>query len=841
MRRFHRNKIYFPFGIPLVGLMSLPVVSVAAPMLEEVVVTGQKRAESTQDTPVAITGMTSDSLEKFGFASANDISAQVPNMQVSGPFGDVQPIFAIRGVSMSDYSSNQASPIGVYSDESYMGPVYTHGMNFFDVERLEVLRGPQGTLYGKNTTGGAINIITKTPIIDDGFHVNAKLGAGNYDSRVGDLGVEGTLIDETLAVRAAYSFSRNSGYTENRSGGPNLSSIDFQGLRLTLNWQISENLNNVLKLTHGQNDSMANASRNEPRGDLNNGGAGLFGAVGGVVSGALLQGDASSGYMDNTGYSASSQNLGSHEVEDNFTGPLIVNSDMLVNKLEYLGEYHTFTSITSVSISDYAQQQNTDGSPEELLEIRWAVDTEAFSQDFRVSSNYDGMINFIGGIYYAEEEMDMHNEYAIYGTPPDVRVAITYPGATGYYPYLLDFGQLDQKMVTDKTSYAAYAQFRFDISADFGIDFGIRYTVDEIDLTYLNISREGYDGSPRGTYVPGNTTRHDEPFIPLNLGGDAGIVEIDLFLQNLLTGETTLEDLFETGEIGYTHGAYTTDSSEPMSAKEQELTGKIGIDYRFNDDFMMYASYSKGFRSGNFNGGVYYRERDFDEAYARPEYIDAYEIGFKSDFYDQRARVNAAAFLYDYKDQQFINVVGVSNFLENAGGSQIAGLEAEIMFAATEKLMFMMGLGYLDTEYTELSLSNTETLNNPNDEIDLSGNELISAPKISGNISIDYEIYSGDSGYINWNVNANYQDKQWYSAYNDKGGYENIKQDAYTLVNTRLTWRGINEDYSVSIWAKNLAYEEYDGYAINLQAGFGFDYFQEGPPRTFGVDATYKF
>lgn len=826
-------------GASLASLSYIPMTSLAAPMLEEVIVTGQKRSESTQDTPVAITGMTSDSLEKFGFASANDISAQVPNMQVSGPFGEVQPIFAIRGVSMSDYSSNQASPIGVYSDESYMGAVYTHGMNFFDVERLEVLRGPQGTLYGKNTTGGAINIITKTPIIDDGTHVNVKLGAGNYDSRVGDLGVEGTLIDETLAARLAYSFSRNSGYIENRLGGPNLSSIDFQALRLTLNWQISENLNNVLKLTHGQNDSLANASRNEPRGNLN-GGDGLLGA-GGAATGSAAQGDDSSGYIDNTGYSASSKNLGHHEVEDNFTGPLVVNSDMLVNKLEFIGDYHTFTSISSISISDYAQQQNTDGSPEELLEIRWAVDTTAFSQDLRISSNYEGMFNFIGGLYYAEEEMDMHNEYAIYGTAPDVRVAVTYPGATGFYPYLLDFGQLDQKMITDKTSYAAYTQLRFDVTADFGIDFGIRYTVDEIDLAYLNISREGYDGSPRGTYVPGNTSRYDEPFVPLNLGGDAGIAEIDVFLENLLSGETTVEDLVATGEVGYTHGPYTTDSSTPMSAKEQEFTGKLGLDYRFNDDFMMYASYSKGFRSGNFNGGVYYRERDFEDAYARPEYIDAYEVGFKSDFYDQRARVNAAAFLYDYKDQQFINVVGVSNFLENAGGSTIAGLEAEIMFAATEKLMLMMGLGYLDTEYTELTLSDTQTLNNPDDEVDLAGNELISAPKVSGNISIDYELYSGDSGYISWNVNANYQAKQWYSAYNDKGGYENIKQDAYALVNTRMTWRGINEDYSVSIWAKNLTDEEYDGYAINLQAGFGFDYFQAGPPRTFGVDATYKF
>ena len=137
-------------------LVAVNSAGVEAKVLEEVMVTAQKTSASTQDTPIAITGMTGDALEKFGFQNANDISAQVPNMQVSGPYGDVQPIFSIRGVSMSDYSSNQASPIGVYTDEMYMGATYTHGMNFFDVERLEVLRGPQGTLYGKNTTGGAL-------------------------------------------------------------------------------------------------------------------------------------------------------------------------------------------------------------------------------------------------------------------------------------------------------------------------------------------------------------------------------------------------------------------------------------------------------------------------------------------------------------------------------------------------------------------------------------------------------------------------------------------------------------------------------------------------------------
>ena len=149
-KRMHGSVVCGIWGIAALSVVSVDVY--AAKMLEEVVVTAQRRSQSTQDIPVAITGMSGDQLEKFGFESANDVATQVPNMQVSGPYGDVQPIFAIRGVSMSDYSSNQASPIGVYVDEAYLAPVYSHGANFFDVERLEVLRGPQGTLYGKNTT-----------------------------------------------------------------------------------------------------------------------------------------------------------------------------------------------------------------------------------------------------------------------------------------------------------------------------------------------------------------------------------------------------------------------------------------------------------------------------------------------------------------------------------------------------------------------------------------------------------------------------------------------------------------------------------------------------------------
>ena len=820
-----------------IGLLSVGSTAVAAPMLEEVIVTAQKKSESTQDTPIAITGMSENQLEKFGFSSANDISAQVPNMQVSGPYGEVQPIFSVRGVSMSDYSSNQASPIGVYNDEAYMGAVYTHGMSFFDVARLEVLRGPQGTLYGKNTTGGAINIVTKTPQIDDGLHFDAKQGVGNYNSHKGDYGVEGTLVENTLAARLAYSYSRRDGYYENALGGPDLSQQDFQGARLVLNYDMTDHINMVFKYTKARNDALGSPSRNEPRGRLANNPA-LVTAL--ETSGVGVYDQPNNGYIDNTGYSRPARGLDYYEVEDNYTGALVVNLDQYVHKIDYIHDAFTVTSVTSYTDNDYAQQQNVDGSPDGLLEIDWAVATQAFSQDLRISTTFKEDFDLIAGAYYQFEDQQLNNVYRLYETPPDTRVAATFPGVGGYYPYLLDFGALDQKMETEKESFALYSQMRWNVTADFGIDFGVRYTDDKIDLPYLNISRVGYDGSPRGTYVPGNNTGVDNIFIPANVAGQSPF-EPGVLIQELLAGKISVNDLLLTAQTGYTHGPYTEESATLLSAQEKEWTGKIGMDYRLNDSLMVYGSYSKGFRAGNFNAGVYYEEREFEDAYAAPEFLDAYEIGIKADFWDRRARINSAFFYYDYTNQQFINVVGVSNFLENAGGSKIIGFESEMFFAITEALTVQLGMGILETEYTELELSNVQTVNDDDDVVDLSGNELISAPKISANVSIDWEIFSNNAGYLSMNLNGNYQDDQWYSAYNDKIGYENIKQDAYAIYNARFTWFSSNDDYTIAIWGKNITETKYDSYAINLQAGFGFDYYQQGAPATYGLEMTYRY
>ncbi len=771
----------------LIGLaMCTGSADLLAQQLEEVVVTAQRRTQSVQDIPVAVTSMSGEELDELGFESLNDIWSQVPNMQVSNPYGAVQPIFSIRGVSMSDYNSNQASPIGVYVDDAYIGAVFTHGLNFFDVERIEVLRGPQGTLYGKNTTGGAINVISRTPPLEGPLSGDLRLGYGNHEAVKASGGIEGALVPGVLSARFAFDYRKDDGYYKNALGGPNLAQTDFRGARVTLNWQPTDRLNALFKYTASKTTPRSHPPRNEGRIPI----PGL-------------------GNVDIAGYQRPAS-LDFQEGELDKAGKTDIELDLATLKLSYDMDRYSIVSVSSWYDADYFQGVDTDGSPLTTLEIDWGSKTNAFSQDIRFVSHFEGRVNFIAGLYYDHEDLKMRNLLTLYEDP-------TILLGTPLGNLLTEFGMVDQRLDTEKRSLAAYTQFRVDFTERLGLDIGLRYTDDKNSLDYVNLSRLDYDGSPLGSWVPGNITGTavDNAFLP---------PEFD-----------------PAGEGFYIDGPYTLDSAPTYHVSENEWTGKVSLDYAFKETMMGYASYSHGYRTGSFNGGLYYVPRPLDGAYARPEFVDTYEIGLKSDLLDGKLRVNAAAFYYDYKDQQFINVVGVSTFLENAGQSEIWGFEMELWAQPVENLFLQASLGWLDTEYTELELANTVT-SDPGDQIDLSGNELISAPRINLSFAGDYDIDLSDWGFLRLHLDASYQDDQWYSAYNEKIGYGQIKQDAFWLVNGRLSvFFGAARNFSLSAWIKNLADEKYDAYAINVQAGFGYDYFLSGPPRTYGLEFNYQF
>lgn len=229
--------------------------------IADIVVTAQRRSESSQSVPVAISALDDKALARVGFMKAADVAAVVPSLQVQEVYGRFQPIFAIRGISQSSYTANQSSPIGVYADEAYIGETFLHGANFFDVDRVEVLKGPQGTLYGKNTTGGAINLISRSPKLDDGFHANATVGYGNYEAVNIEAGAEATLIPGKLAVRVAGFFNDDEGYQRIVNLGQRAGETHGGGVRATLLFKPLDDLKFVFRYTHTETSQRPNIAR----------------------------------------------------------------------------------------------------------------------------------------------------------------------------------------------------------------------------------------------------------------------------------------------------------------------------------------------------------------------------------------------------------------------------------------------------------------------------------------------------------------------------------------------------------------------------------------------------
>lgn len=762
-------------------------------MLEEIIVTARKRTENLQDVPVAVSAISASNIERLGFESANDISRQVPNMQVSTPHNQLQPIFSIRGISMSDYAVNQASPIAVYVDEAYLGASFTHGLNFHDIERIEVLRGPQGTLFGKNSTGGAINLISVSPELSGPVTGHVTAGIGNYNMHSLNGAIESPLIEDELAARLAFSYKKDDGYFDNKLGGDDLAQTNYRAARLSVNWQPNEELSALFKYNYGKSDARTTPPRGEGRisvpglGDIN-----------------------FMGYQRPSSFDPDEGEIGT-------VGNNELDLDQAILTLNYeLGQFE-IVSVSSWLKAEYSRVIDTDGAPVNLTEAVGLADTQSFTQDLRLVSQNEGAFDFILGIYYSVEEIDNRTGFLGFeGT----NILQLNPETKTFGDLLSEFGIIDARYETEKESLALYGQFDFDLSDKMQLSLGVRYTEDESTMDYLNVSRLDFDGTPIGSFVPGNITE--------------GTLNIDsIFLPPGV--------LSPTDPGLYLNGPYTLDSAPELHEEEGEWSGKLSLSYDITETTMGYLSFSHGYRAGSFNGGAYYLQSTGEGVYADPEFVDMVELGVKSDLLDNRLRINAAVFKYDYTDQQFSNVIGVAAKIENAGESEISGLEFEALLQATANLTLQMNVGWLDTEYTELDLANGATPD-PVDRIDLSGNELISAPEWNYSFALDYEregFIAG--GTLAIHIDGNYQDAQWFSAYNDVNGYDQIGQEDYWLFGGRVSWRSADEAYSVSLWGKNLTNEEYDSYAINLQGGFGLDYFLAGAPRQWGVDFGYRF
>ena len=375
---------------------------VALPAIEEIVVTAQKRAQSVQEVPISVAAIGGDQIDDLKITDTNDIAGLVPNLQVNQVIGDGAPVFSLRGVTMNDYSLHQSSPVAVYTDEVYAGPSVLQPIQMFDLDRIEVLRGPQGTLYGRNSTGGAVNLITRAPSFENGGYFSG--GVGNFQRFEARGAAELALVEDVLAVRVAGFWAEADGWFENLSPNiPDGNSTDEWAVRVSALWRPTDELEVLARYSAGRSHPEnygVFADHINQIGDPANG----VGVGGGVFSLFNSLGGANPPDYFRTG-------LGKFEWESDKLRKRKREVDQASLHVNWdVAENLTLTSITSWVKGDLVNPEDSDGSPIRVIEVDYLGDGDQISQELRLTTDLDGPFNFVGGIYYAREKLDIGSD-----------------------------------------------------------------------------------------------------------------------------------------------------------------------------------------------------------------------------------------------------------------------------------------------------------------------------------------------------------------------------------------------------------------------------------------------
>jgi iron complex outermembrane recepter protein len=697
----------------------------------EVVVTAQKREQRLQEVPVSVTAIGAEQLERLQITSGSDIAKQVPNLRVSNLGNEDQPKFAMRGIATPEFNLNATSPTGVFYDEVYIATQWLGGPQVFDMERVEVLRGPQGTLFGKNTTGGAVNFITRGPSFGSGGYITGEAGSNNYFHATG--AAETTLIEDKLAARVAFNFTQSDGWVKNNSrlaGARDLSSVNNHAIRLSLTYK-QDDFKATLRLI---------SSRSNPTNI-------------GIIAYGVLPGNVQANGVNPRRSPYDGRPFSVHEGAYDRSGEIIANGDGgYLTMTKGLGPNLTLTSITSYFNGQFKNTVDTDGSIADFFSIDFFAKQNELSQDLRISSSFDGPINFIAGVYFTRDEVDIRTNFRSNGSP-----------------------LFNQTYTQTRTSYAGYFDGTFDVTDALQVYGGVRWTSDHGRLhDYQVIS-----GLP-AFILPGVPK---QPTIAYN---------------------------------------------------DAKPTGRIGARYKATPDLMFYAQYARGYRSSAFNGGALARVQDLNVA--KPETLNSYEIGFKSDWFERRLRINASAFYYDFRNQQFLNAVNVGGVqasqLANAGRARIQGLELEVVARPIPPLTLTAGLGLLDAVYKELVLPDAVTSVPTN----LKGKRLIEAPKSTFNVAADYETAVGGDMTLNFHIDAVHVGTEYFTAFNNPLA----SSRPYWESNARVSLKDPSRHYELSLWVKNLNDNSEVAGAI-LNAANGTKFTTIPFPRRYGVSLNYTF
>ena len=807
----------------LAGALALAIAATPAmaevQVIEEILVTAQKREQSLTDVGITVSAFDGDTLRELGVNTVVDLAAHTPGLVYNEAGGLGVPVYTIRGVGFDDYSVGSNSTVGVYSDEVALPyPVMTRGQ-LFDTQRVEILKGPQGDLYGRNTTGGAINFISNKPT--DRFESGVNVGYGRYNSIDTDGYVSGPLGDGLRGRLAVTYENAADGWFKSHTRSDELGEVDTLGARLLLDWDVSDTVG-VLFNVHYNRDQSENAgqARSGQLGDTIDQVAGtpLTQRSGWLALplAASLQGNAGIGVADGLAPVAPEDpnkgdwNAGFNPSNDNelFGAAVTVNWDL---------ESVIVTSITAYDRFERTDSFDWDGTALSLFEQTSDTDIKSRSQELRLTSAGDGPVTWIAGVYYSDDEID--DQYlAAVGEAS---------GSSGI------FADVDQTTLQETTTLAVFGHVEWYLNEQWRLTLGGRFTHEEREIEAC--ARDA-DGGLAFLFA-------GLDLIDFDLGGTGD----DFFLSStpLTLGDCVTVNLDKTSAIVDGNGPGTVVAFGGESElfvddfEVDNFSGKVGLDYFANDDLLIYANVGSGFKSGGYNGALassFLQYTPYDE-----EELTTFELGFKATLLEGSMQINAAAFYYDYQDKQIISIINDPVFgplaaLVNVPESEIFGVELEGTWLVNEALSLNFGLTYLDTEVKKYE--GFHPLQPGTGAVDFSGAELGQAPQLSANLRASYEWPVADGLFVRISGDASYKDDYHAGLEFVNPTDTRFDVESYVLASLRVAIGSQDYRWEVAGWARNLT-DEYYYHSVS----FSNDAITRGTGqgRTYGVTFSYRW
>jgi iron complex outermembrane receptor protein len=776
--------------------------------LDDIIVTAQKREQSLQDVPISITAFNAESISALGAQSVGDLDTFTPGLSINDS-SVTQPSYTIRGVSTDDFGIGTDPAVGIFIDGVYSARSGAALIFFNDIERVEVLKGPQGTLFGRNTSAGAISIITRKPV--DKLEAAATVRIGNYGKHRIDAMVNAPITD-TLFLRVNGVYNKRNGYLTDAVTGARYERENNWSGRAALRFEPSSDTDITLSYDHDDTDKDGPAAI-------------------GISKFALSQ-----------------------DPEGPFTNDVLKSREARILNAVTLTANHDFGPVTLTSISAYKQFKTSNREDEDGTNIRARyLDTEnieknsSFYQELRLAHSGD-TLNVVAGLSYFQERGRQTSRVTLFTDSIDTALGLPIFATLDSVglPVLGLPWREDMNNFTRNKSYAAFGDATWSVTPKLNLTVGLRYTRDEKNFGWLNGLHEapGLNAvqAPGALFnaILGAFGPPPPGAPPWPVFGDGDLIDVNTFYLAAIGPLAGPDLIFNAGSL----------EGVRFNRKEtfSDVSPRFVIDYKATDDVLLFASATRGYKAGGFNSVEI-------NSFFAPEAVWSYEAGAKTELFDRRLRFNISGYYFKYANRQSISLEDVQGsdvpqYRTSSGDSQAYGVDLETQLVVSKSLKLSGVASYIDSTWLKRREQEKNISGQPTGEPRL--RFVLGAHydhKLDGGSSIFADASYSYTSRVRLNDAVRFSDTKLLKNptnpdYDNLVDFSQLKKlrSSREIVNARIGWRLPNDRLSVALFADNL-FDVRTPRTLNLITAdtLGTPYVRMDRPRFWGIELGVRY